>query len=73
MFKLMREPVSYQISARINAIKANYSRMGDFLVMNKKPKNAMLEVHLSNLYNTYGYEKVRQVYMEVYFESRGAL
>jgi len=72
MFKLMEEPVSYQISHRLRQIKEYNARMGDYIVTGKGPRDRMLQLSLINLYNTYGKDRVKQVYLDMFVAEEGA-
>ena len=67
-FALMGEPIDYQISVRLNQIVAYFGKtVFDHLILNKKMNN-FCDVHINNLYATYGRKKVLKVYEECYLQ-----
>jgi hypothetical protein len=69
-FAMQIEPTDYQISRRLADMRGHYGpRVFDYIVMNKKTNIFDLDAQLDNLYLTYGYEQVREVYIDVFFNA----
>lgn len=66
-FSLSKEPIDYQISFRLRQL-GNYYGRGIFtnMVLQKPTKDKIADVHLNNLYGTYSYEKVLDVYKTMF-------